>query len=85
MQSTISNLKEHLNGIALDVREDDDDEDELGVYGRPNRENSAFSDRRNSHRFGHSKPDPRSPVANGAESAYISEVPISIFLFLSTP
>ncbi|KAK9279991.1 hypothetical protein L1049_013675 [Liquidambar formosana] len=75
MWSTIANLKENLNKIAHDVHEDDeDDDDELEIYGRSNGDDSSVSDRRVSHRFAHSKSASQSPVANGIDSAYSSEI-----------
>lgn len=69
MWGTIANLKENLNKIALDVH-DDDDEMLLRMYGGtpPNGDNSAVSDRRNSHGFAHSK----SALANGIDHAEVS-------------
>ncbi|GAV69909.1 hypothetical protein CFOL_v3_13409 [Cephalotus follicularis] len=63
MWGTIANLKENLNKIALDVHDDDDE-----IYGSRNGDDSSVSDRRNSHRFAHSKPVSPSPVANGIDS-----------------
>lgn len=74
MWSTISNFKENLNKIALDVHEDDDDDEELEIYSRSNGNDSSVLDRRVSHRFAHSKSVSQSPVANGINSAYNSEI-----------
>lgn len=75
MWGTIANLKENLNKIALDVHdEDDEDEEEFKIYGSGNGDNTPVSDRRNSHRFAHSKSVLRSPVANGIESPSNPEV-----------
>lgn len=77
MWSTVANLKENLNKIALDVHYPDDDEDDvvLSTYGSPaNGENPAISDRRNSLSFADTKLVPRSPVANGIDSPFASEV-----------
>ncbi|KGN45698.1 golgin candidate 4 [Cucumis sativus] len=65
MWSSIANLKENLNKIALDVHNDDEDE-EFAIYGS-NRGDAdvSVSDRRNSHSFAHSNSVTRSPVANG--------------------
>ncbi|XWS76950.1 hypothetical protein CRYUN_Cryun01aG0221900 [Craigia yunnanensis] len=72
MWSSIANLKENLNKIALDVHEDDDEE--LEIYGTRNGDHSPFFNRRNSHRFAHSKLDSLSPVANGIDSPFNSEI-----------
>ncbi|XP_022770506.1 golgin candidate 4-like isoform X2 [Durio zibethinus] len=72
MWSSIANLKENLNKIALDVH-DDDDED-LEIYGSVNGDHSPVFNRRNSHRFAHSKPVSPSPVANGMYSPFNSEI-----------
>ncbi|TYK14029.1 golgin candidate 4 isoform X1 [Cucumis melo var. makuwa] len=74
MWSSIANLKENLNKIALDVH-NDDDEEEFAIYGS-NRGDAdvSVSDRRNSHRFAHSNPVTRSPVANGIEDARHPEI-----------
>ena len=75
MWGSIANLKENLNKIALDVHYDDDVV--FPAYGSPAAagDNSAVSDRRNSHSFAHSKSVPRSPVANGiTDHPYASEV-----------
>ncbi|XP_054801937.1 golgin candidate 3-like isoform X2 [Prosopis cineraria] len=77
MWGSIANLKENLNKIALDVyQDDDDDEDVLEIYSRPNGFNSPISDRRNSHSFAHSKLGPRSPLSNGMDdpAAFSSEI-----------
>ncbi|XVF22464.1 hypothetical protein REPUB_Repub12eG0175000 [Reevesia pubescens] len=71
MWSSIANLKENLNKIALDVH--DDDHEELEIYGSANGDHSPFFDRRNSHRFAHSKPVSLSPAANGIDSPFNSE------------
>ncbi|XVE73792.1 hypothetical protein DITRI_Ditri11bG0146800 [Diplodiscus trichospermus] len=72
MWSSIANLKENLNKIALDVHDDDDEE--LEIYGSRNGDHSPFSTRRNSHRFAHSKPLSLSPVTNGVDSPFNSEI-----------
>ncbi|KAJ4728197.1 golgin candidate 4-like [Melia azedarach] len=75
MWGTIANLKENLNKIALDVHdEDDEDEEEFKIYGSGNGDDTPVSDRRNSHRFAHSKSVLRSPVANGIESPSNPEI-----------
>ncbi|XP_022147161.1 golgin candidate 3 isoform X2 [Momordica charantia] len=77
MWSSIANLKENLNKIALDVHHDDD-EGEFPIYG-----SSAYnggdgdvsvSDRRNSHSFAHSNSVARSPIANGIDDTRHAEV-----------
>ncbi|KAF7801277.1 golgin candidate 3-like isoform X1 [Senna tora] len=77
MWGTIANLKENLNKIALDVHQDDyDDDEELEIYGRPNGDTSPIFDRRNSHSFAHSKSGSRSPLSNGIDdpAAFNSEI-----------
>lgn len=64
MWSTIANLKENLNKIALDVHDDDDEE--LQIHAPVvAAEDPSVSDRRFSHKYAHS---------NGIDSAYNSEV-----------
>ncbi|KAJ9681330.1 hypothetical protein PVL29_020289 [Vitis rotundifolia] len=64
MWSTIANLKENLNKIALDVHVDDDEE--LQIHAPVvAAEDPSVSDRRVSHNYAHS---------NGIDSAYNSEV-----------
>ncbi|XVF33245.1 hypothetical protein REPUB_Repub17cG0152300 [Reevesia pubescens] len=72
MWSSIANLKENLNKIALDVHDDDDEE--LEIYGSGNGDHSPFFERRNSHRFALSKPVSFSPIANGIDSPFNSEI-----------
>lgn len=76
MWNSIANLKENLNKIALDVHEDDEDDDgELEIYASHNgADDSSVSDRRNSHSFAHSKSVSRSMTTNGTDSAYNFEV-----------
>ncbi|KAI4355124.1 hypothetical protein L6164_003927 [Bauhinia variegata] len=74
MWSNIENLKENLNKIALDVHDNDDEEEELEIYVRANGENSPFSDQRNSHTFARAKSVSRSPVANGIDPAHTPEI-----------
>ncbi|KAK7349473.1 hypothetical protein VNO77_06865 [Canavalia gladiata] len=80
MWGTIANFKENLNKIALDVHDDDDDDDDDGIlhmYGArspANGDNSAVSDRRNSHASAHSKSVIKSPLANGIDHASLSEI-----------
>ncbi|XP_019420904.1 PREDICTED: golgin candidate 3-like [Lupinus angustifolius] len=68
MWGTISNLKDNLNKIALDVHDDDVDHEQmlLRIYAD---HNSAVSDRRNSHGFAHSN----SPLANGIDHYEIEQ------------
>ncbi|KAL9234505.1 hypothetical protein vseg_009372 [Gypsophila vaccaria] len=63
MWSSIANLKENLNKIALDVHDDDDDDgdDQFLSYGV----DSPNHDRRRSHSFAHS---------NGLDSPYLHEI-----------
>lgn len=64
MWSTIANLKENLNKIALDVHDDDDEE--LQIHAPVvAAEDPSVSDRRFSHNYAHS---------NGIDSAYNSEI-----------
>ncbi|KAH1073687.1 hypothetical protein J1N35_026015 [Gossypium stocksii] len=72
MWSSIADLKENLHKIALDVYDDEDEERE--IYGSGNGDHSPFFDRRNSHRFAHSKPVSVSPIANGTDSPINSEI-----------
>ena len=67
MWSSIENLKENLSKIAQDVHDDEDD-DELEIYGVNGGGASPVFDRRNSHSFAHSKSASRSPQANGIDS-----------------
>lgn len=71
MWSSIANLKENLNKIALDVHDDDDEEEDLNIYGSTNGGGDFLdSDRRNSNGFRYS----RSPMSNGVESPVNHEV-----------
>ncbi|KAI5598756.1 hypothetical protein BDE02_02G152800 [Populus trichocarpa] len=72
MWSSIENLKLNLNKIALDVHDDDDEE--LEIHASSNGYDSPVSDRRNSHRFAHSKSVSRSLGANGNGSPYNFEI-----------
>lgn len=76
MWSTIANLKENLNQIALDVHNDDDDEDDVVSYAISNDDESpSVSDRRNSRGSRRSNSIPRSPIPNGiADHPYSSEI-----------
>ncbi|PON32694.1 Golgin candidate [Parasponia andersonii] len=73
MWSTIANLKENLNKIAQDVHDDEDDE-ELEIYGANGGVLSPLSNRRNSHSFAHSNSVSRSPLANGIDSPTNPEI-----------
>lgn len=68
MWSSIENFKENLHKIALDVHEDDDEEDDLQSYGSAN--GVSGSDRRNSSGFRSS----RSAISNGIGSPAHHEV-----------
>ncbi|KAJ6334590.1 hypothetical protein OIU78_011462 [Salix suchowensis] len=72
MWSSIENLKQNLNKIALDVHDDDDEE--LEMHASSNGYDSSVCNRRNSHRFVHSKSVIRCLVANGNGSPYNFEV-----------
>ncbi|XP_011023259.1 PREDICTED: golgin candidate 4-like [Populus euphratica] len=72
MWSSIENLKQNLNKIALDVHDDDDDE--LEIHASSNGYDSPVSNRRNSHHFAHSKSFSRSLGANGNGSPYNFEI-----------
>lgn len=77
MWSTIANLKENLNKIALDVHDDDDEDDAvIASYGiPPDGQSPTVSDRRNSRGSTHSNSILRSPAANGiTENPYASEI-----------
>lgn len=71
MWSSIANLKQNLEKIALDVHDDDED---LEIHASTNGYDSSVSDRRNSHRFAHSKSVSPSPIANGNDSPYNFEI-----------
>jgi hypothetical protein len=71
MWSSIANLKQNLEKIALDVHDDDED---LEIHASTNGYDSSVSDRRNSHRFAHSKSVSPFPTANGNDSPYNFEV-----------
>ncbi|KAJ6328718.1 hypothetical protein OIU77_010409 [Salix suchowensis] len=71
MWSSIANLKQNLEKIALDVHDDNED---LEIYASTNGYDSSVSDRRNSHRFAHSKSVSPSPIANGDDSPYNFEI-----------
>lgn len=77
MWSSIENLKQNLNKIALDVHDDDDEEEEeeeLEMHASSNGYDSLVCNRRNSHRFVHSKSVIRCLVANGNGSPYNFEI-----------
>jgi hypothetical protein len=77
MWSTIANLKENLNKIALDVHDDDDEDDAvIASYGiSPDSQSPTVSDRRNSRGSTHSNSILRSPAANEiTDNPYASEV-----------
>lgn len=82
MWSSIANLKENLNKIALDVHHDDDEE-EFPIYGSSASNGGdgdvSVSDRRNSHSFAHSNSVARSPIANGIDDTRHAEVPNSLW------
>ncbi|KAK9068323.1 hypothetical protein SSX86_012434 [Deinandra increscens subsp. villosa] len=70
--TTLANLKENLNKIALDVHDDDDDDGD--GYQRPpeisDSRNASYSDRRFSRNHGRSV----SPISNGIDSTSCSEI-----------
>lgn len=69
MWSSIENLKENLNKIALDVHEDDEYEDDLLRYGTANGVGDLPDyNRRNSRSVS------RYPISNGIESPNHHEV-----------
>ncbi|KAF5733089.1 GRIP-related ARF-binding domain-containing protein 1 isoform 1 [Tripterygium wilfordii] len=72
MWSSIANLKENLSKIALDVHEDDDDE--LEIHNSPYEGDPSVFDRRNSHRFAHSKSVSGSPIVNGIDVVYNPDI-----------
>lgn len=78
MWNSIANLKENLNKIALDVHDgDDDEEDELEIYGSRNGLDDSYSHvsyRRNSYSSVHSNSVSRSPLQNGIDSAFNPEM-----------
>ncbi|XP_027108458.1 golgin candidate 3-like isoform X3 [Coffea arabica] len=73
MWSSIANLKENLNKIASDVHHDDE---EISGYSSPDRQVNSMSDRRFSHNFANSisPPPTHSPIANGFDSPYHSQI-----------
>lgn len=73
--TTLANWKENLNKIALDVHDDDDEDEELSIYN-----NRQDSDRRISHSFARSPSVSNSPVANGFDSPSNSEVNYKVHL-----
>ncbi|CAN4108340.1 unnamed protein product [Withania somnifera] len=80
MWSSIENLKENLNRIALEIHDDDDEDDgKLSIYNSGDRADSnSVSDRRVSRNFAHSKsPTYHSPIANGFDSAHNPEDQVS--------
>ncbi|TMX03299.1 hypothetical protein EJD97_017165 [Solanum chilense] len=77
MWSSIENLKENLNRIALEIHdEDDEDEEELSIYNSDDRsDTNSSSNRRISRNFSRSKtPTYHSPIANGFDSANNPEI-----------
>ncbi|XP_024010879.1 golgin candidate 4 isoform X2 [Eutrema salsugineum] len=74
MWSSIENLKENLNKIALDVHDEEDDED-LSMYGSTNVDGDFMeSDRRTSNGFRYSRSVSRSPMTNGVEPPVNTEI-----------
>ncbi|XP_065859773.1 golgin candidate 4 isoform X2 [Euphorbia lathyris] len=73
MWSSIESLKQNLNKIALDVHDEDDD-GVFGIHSSTNGHDLSFSDRRSSHSFAHSNAASRSPLPNGIDSPYNSEI-----------
>ncbi|KAF8108521.1 hypothetical protein N665_0108s0056 [Sinapis alba] len=68
MWSSIENLKENLNKIALDVHDDDEDEEDLHSYGSANGFGDVSdSNRRNPNGFRSSRSVSRYPISNGIE------------------
>lgn len=84
MWSSIENLKENLNRIALEIHDDDEDDEELSIYNSGDRSGSnSASDRRISRNFSRSKtPTYNSPIANGFDSAHNPEVFLRISNYL---
>jgi len=85
MWSSIENLKENLNRIALEIHdEDDEDEEELSIYNSDVRsDTNSASNRRISRNFSRSKtPTYHSPIANGFDSANNPEVFLKIYNYL---
>lgn len=76
MWSSIENLKENLNRIALEIHDDDEDDEELSIYNSGDRpDNNSASDRRISGNFTRSKsPTYHSPIANGFDYALNPEI-----------
>ncbi|KAK4738850.1 hypothetical protein R3W88_002547 [Solanum pinnatisectum] len=77
MWSSIENLKENLNRMALEIHdEDDEDEEELSIYNSDDRsDTNSASNRRISRNFSRSKtPTYHSQIANGFDSANNPEI-----------
>ncbi|KAM3378609.1 golgin candidate 4 isoform X1 [Capsicum galapagoense] len=78
MWSSIDNLKENLNRIALEIHDEDDEDDQhLSIYNSGDRtdSNNSVSDRRISRNFTRSKsPTFNSPIANGFDSPHNHEI-----------
>ncbi|KAI3703184.1 hypothetical protein L1987_73082 [Smallanthus sonchifolius] len=68
--TTLANLKENLNKIALDVHHDDDGDDYQRLSEISDSRNSSYSDRRFPLNHGRSV----SPIANGLDSTSSSEI-----------
>lgn len=86
MWSSIANLKENLNKIALDVHEDDEEDEDLNIYGSNNGGGDFLdSDRRNSNGFRYSRSVSRSPITNGVESPVNHEVYFLFLVILKSP
>lgn len=93
MWSSIETLKENLNRIALEIHEDDDDDGpQLSISSNSgvSLDNSVVSpaNRRISRNFSPSisptQHNHHSPIANGLDSAYKSEVLSSLYLFVKS-
>ncbi|KAL0714957.1 hypothetical protein Bca4012_021936 [Brassica carinata] len=75
MWSSIENLKENLNKIALDVHDDDEDEEDLHSYGSSNGVGDVSdSNWRNSNGFRSARSVSRYPISNGIESPAHHEI-----------
>ncbi|GFP91468.1 golgin candidate 4 [Phtheirospermum japonicum] len=77
MWSSVANLKESLSKIALDVHDDDED-DELSIHTPSSRDRfengNSVSERRLSRSFSRSSTPTHSPITNGFDSPSTPEV-----------
>ncbi|KAG8391888.1 hypothetical protein BUALT_Bualt01G0233700 [Buddleja alternifolia] len=78
MWSSVANLKESLSKIALDVHDDDDEDEELSIYTPPSRDRfengNSVPERRISRNFSRSITPTHSPIVNGFDSPHNHEI-----------